>query len=180
MRGSLRSAPALTYKGRNVRPELRVLGLVCGLVACTAHDHGDHEHDPDGGDDHHEVRDPAIEPCDASNWQALYPDLRQCTLDGEILAGATLRRADLTASTLVTANLAGADLFTAVLVDADLRGADLARAKLTSARLAGADLTGARLVGAVLINADLTGATLTGAITDDTTTCPSGTAGPCW
>ena len=78
------------------------------------------------------------------------------------------------------------------LSGADLRGADLRAADLTSANLNGANLyktnlTAAKLDGADLRNADMRGTNLRGASgalfvntkTDNTTTCPAGTAGPC-
>ena len=64
-----------------------------------------------------------------------------------------------------------------------------------SSYLAGVDLSGANLSGADLTGADLTRADFTGAelggywygwryiskvITDATTICPNGSAGPCW
>jgi uncharacterized protein YjbI with pentapeptide repeats len=148
--------------------------LLVVLGACA----GDHGHDP-GGDTHH-VRDPATEPCDASNWRALAPDLRECRLALMPLDGERLRRANLSDASLAGASLAGADLFKATLAAADLARANLDGAKLTSAKLSGADLTGASLIGATLTNATLTGARLDGARTDATTTCPAGNPGPCW
>ncbi len=64
----------------------------------------------------------------------------------------------------------------------DLRDSDLRGARLYKALLQGADMTGALLAFADLKGADLTGAqgvNFSGAETDERTTCPNGTAGPC-
>ncbi|HWO21410.1 MAG TPA: pentapeptide repeat-containing protein [Kofleriaceae bacterium] len=151
-----------------------VPAALVALAACAA------EHAHDRGGDVHQVRDPATEPCDATNWRALAPDLRECKLGAVGLDGERLRRANLCDASLVGASLARADLFKAALTGAVLVRANLDGAKLTNARLGGADLTGASLIGAVLTNADLAGAKLDGARTDATTTCPSGDPGPCW
>lgn len=66
------------------------------------------------------------------------------------------------------------------LAGANLTNAHLTHADLTDANLAGANLTGAKLVGANLIGANLAGVIVTGSITDATTTCRAGNAGPCW
>lgn len=66
--------------------------------------------------------------------------------------------------------------------NAKLSNANLAEADLYGANLKGADLTGAILDGANLEMANLTGATgavLANARTDQRTTCPDETAGPC-
>ena len=175
-------AAALPHTGDVLDPLThRWLALAFALTACAG---GSQEegHDHAGGDagGDHEIRDPATEPCDASNWRQLLPDLRQCDLAGEVLDGESLRRADLSDADLAGASLAGADLFAGVLAAAVVTDADLDGAKLTSVDLTGADLTGASLIGAVLINADLSEATLAGAATDETTTCPDGDPGPCW
>ena len=155
---------------------VRSLVLVSVLVACVSEHHSDDPaHDPD-----HTVRDPATEPCDASNWRALFPDLRQCELGGQQLDGESLRRADLTQSRKVAATLVGADMFKAVFIGADLTNADLRGAKLTSSDFKNANLTNASFVGATLTNAIFTNASRTGAVTDETTICPLGTPGPCW
>jgi hypothetical protein len=168
-------------------PGVRFMCLVIGVLggACVGDhdfddDHDGFEHGGTDSGDEHDTRDPATEPCDASNWSELFPDLRECDLAGEVLDGASLRRADLSDAMLAGASLRGADLFTAVLARSIASDADLAGAKLTAADLTAADLTGASLVGAVLIQADLTGATLEGTTTDETTTCPDGDPGPCW
>ena len=62
---------------------------------------------------------------------------------------------------------------------ASLQGANLTLASLQEASFAGADLSGADLSGADLALADLSGANLAGVITDENTTCPDGTSGPC-
>ena len=146
------------------------------LAACIAdgHDHGDDVIDE------HDVRDPATEPCHADNWRELYPDLRECALAGQTLDGASLRRADLTDADLRGARLRDADLFKAILLRATLADADLRRAKLIGADLGGASLLRAQLGGADLLNARLAGTLLDGAVTDATTICPAGNAGPCW
>ena len=79
-------------------------------------------------------------------------DLRGAFLDAIILENGSLRRADLT----------GASLY-----KADLRGADLTGALLNETKLTGANLKGAK------------GALLAAAITDERTTCPDVSAGPC-
>lgn len=64
----------------------------------------------------------------------------------------------------------------------DLREADLQGASLYSANLRGADLTGALFTDANLNGADLRnsrGAKLADAKTDERTTCPDGSSGPC-
>lgn len=156
-----------------------VTGAVVVVVGCSAPpghpDHGLEDHD-----DEHVVRDPATEPCDATNWQALSPDLRECDLGGLVLDGASLRRADLSNSQLPDTSLRGADLFKANFTSAIVVRVAFDGAKLTSADFTDADLTGTSFVGATLINAKTSGALLTGAITDQTTTCPSGALGPCW
>jgi uncharacterized protein YjbI with pentapeptide repeats len=80
-----------------------------------------------------------------------------CDLSNASLAGLSAPKADLT-----NANLSGANLY-----KANLKGATLTGATLAGAMLVGADLRGA-------INADLSATT-----TDETTTCPAGTRGPC-
>lgn len=79
------------------------------------------------------------------------------------------------------------DLTGAALGGIQARGAKLAGANLSDAVLYGANLRDADLTGAILARADLKMADLTGAIgaalgdasTDNRTTCPDGTAGPC-
>jgi hypothetical protein len=156
-------------------PSCSALILASALVGCAP----GHEHDHTLDDPHH-VRDLATEPCDASNWTGLLPDLRECRLAAAGLDGEALRRANLSDASLAGASLARADLFKAQLTGAVLAQANLDGAKLTSASLDGADLTGASLVGATLINATFTGARLDGVRTDVTTTCPAGDHGPCW
>ena len=66
--------------------------------------------------------------------------------------------------------------------NADLINADLTDASFYGGSLKGADLTGAILTRTNLAMADLSGAVgalLDAAITDERTTCPDGTAGPC-
>ena len=92
------------------------LAPMLALGACAM----EHSHDQ-GGDVHH-VRDPATEPCDASNWRALAPDLRECKLPAAALAGERLRRARLSDASLAGASLERADLFKAVLTAAVLTG----------------------------------------------------------
>lgn len=79
-------------------------------------------------------------------------------------------------------NLREAALGGLQLENAQLQNADMSGAFLYGTNLRGADLTGAILNDADLEMADLTGAigaTLGAAKTDDRTTCPDGTAGPC-
>ncbi len=135
----------------------RVVLTVGCVVGCA----NEHDHDVDHGDeDEHTVRDPVTEPCDASNWAALFPDLRACELSGLVLDRAPLRRVDLSDAQLSGTSFIGADLFQA----------NLQRAKLANANFSGAKLTGA----------DLAGVDLTDAITDATTICVLGNPGPCW
>jgi uncharacterized protein YjbI with pentapeptide repeats len=66
--------------------------------------------------------------------------------------------------------------------NADLANADLAEAYLYGSNLRGANLTGAILERTNLDMVDLTGAVgaiLATAITDERTTCPNGSPGPC-
>lgn len=79
-------------------------------------------------------------------------DLREAQLDGFNLELGDLRDSDLRLASLYTANLRGADL-------------------------TGADLTGTNLSGANLEHTK--GANLTGAVTNERTTCPNGSKGPC-
>lgn len=86
-----------------------------------------------------------------------------------------------------TGSCAGCDLFGANLAglqapNADLTGANLGEAVFYGANLRGANLTNAVLDGANLKLADMTGATgvvFSSAETDERTTCPDGSAGPC-
>jgi len=81
---------------------------------------------------------------------------------------------DLSAADLSGLNASMGDFSTAALQGASLYGADL-----TGANLAGADLSGADLTAANLTLTDLTGANIAGVVTDDRTTCPDASAGPC-
>lgn len=86
-----------------------------------------------------------------------------------------------------TGSCTGCDLFGAELpglqaVNGDLTGANLGEANFYAANLSGANLTNAVLDGANLRMANLSGATgvvFSSAVTDERTTCPDGTAGPC-
>jgi hypothetical protein len=164
-----------------------VVVLALALGACGSADElgGEpHQHDPVDEavphEEHTEPRDVATQPCDAGNWRALNPDLRECRLASVNLDGTSMRRSNLSNADLRGASLVGADLFKAVLSHASLAGADVAGANLTSVDLTGANLTGANLEGTRLTNAVLRDALLGGARTDASTTCPSGTPGPCW
>jgi uncharacterized protein YjbI with pentapeptide repeats len=78
---------------------------------------------------------------------------------------------------LVEANLSGIRA-----ENGDFSGANLLDAVIYGGNLRGANLTGATLHGANLKIVDLTGAVgavLDMAITDERTTCPNGSAGPC-
>ena len=77
------------------------------------------------------------------------------------------------------ATLSGASLYGTSFFGADLSGADLSNANLGLAILEGANLSGANLSGADLSRAQLTEADLTGAVTDESTTCPDASSGPC-
>jgi uncharacterized protein YjbI with pentapeptide repeats len=89
-------------------------------------------------------------------------------------AGASLVGADFT-----RARFDGALFDKAVLDDAVLTGATLREVAFTGALLRKANLSGADLRGTNLEGAVLTGASATAALTDSTTTCPNGSAGPC-
>jgi uncharacterized protein YjbI with pentapeptide repeats len=78
------------------------------------------------------------------------------------LSGADLRGADLKAADLKSANLQGAKLYKANLVAANLEFADLREADLRGANLRQANIP-----------------SFAGAVTDATTICPGGNAGPC-
>jgi uncharacterized protein YjbI with pentapeptide repeats len=93
------------------------------------------------------------------------------------LSAANFMRAELKGVDLTEANAAGAMFYHANLTNALLIGTDLSKANLTFADLTNANLERANLKGANL--AESIGAALAGAITDDTTTCPDGQAGPC-
>ena len=83
---------------------------------------------------------------------------------------------------LTGANFAAEDLQGVDVSDSNLKGASLSQANLYRAVLRNADLTEVSLVGTNLSGANLEGArgaNLTGAMTDERTTCPGGTAGPC-
>lgn len=86
-----------------------------------------------------------------------------------------------------THQCAGCDLKNARLGGIQAPNAQLSNADLSDASLYGANLRGADLTGAILDRTDLQMADLTGAIgailgaakTDERTTCPDGSAGPC-
>lgn len=80
-----------------------------------------------------------------------------CDLSGANLAGIQAPNADLT----------GANLVEAIFYGGSLRGANLTSAVLDGANLKMVDMTGA--VGVVFGSAE----------TDDRTTCPDGSTGPC-
>lgn len=86
-------------------------------------------------------------------------------------------RLDLTGVNLTEANAAGASFYRTDLTNAQLAGADLSKANLSWADLTNANLGQANLRGANLAHA--IGAATAGSISDETTTCPDGTAGPC-
>ena len=81
--------------------------------------------------------------------------------------GCDLRNAQLGGFQAPNADLINADLTDATFYGGSLKGADLTGAILDRTNLAMVDLTGA--VGAVLATA----------ITDERTTCPNGSNGPC-
>ena len=70
--------------------------------------------------------------------------------------------------------LSGASLYGTSFLGADLSYADLSNANLGLAILEGANLSGANLSGA-----NLSWAQLTSAVTDENTTCPDASSGPC-
>jgi len=81
--------------------------------------------------------------------------------------GCDLKNAQLGGFMAPNANLVNADLSDASFYGGSLKGADLTGAILDRTNLEMVDLSGA--VGAILASA----------ITDNRTTCPDGTAGPC-
>ena len=86
-----------------------------------------------------------------------------------------------------TGSCSGCDLFGDELPGLQAPNADLTNANFSDANLYGANLSGSNLTGATLDGAVLTMANLSGAqgvifgtaTTDERTTCPDGTAGPC-
>jgi uncharacterized protein YjbI with pentapeptide repeats len=86
-----------------------------------------------------------------------------------------------------TGSCAGCDLFGENLSALQIPSADLTNANLSEAMLYGANLQGANFTGANLDGANFSLANLTGAtgvvfhnsVTDERTTCPDGSAGPC-
>jgi len=118
------------------------------------------------------------------NWTCLSGLLPVCGASSPTFAlvGAEVQLAgvNLTGGALTGLNLTGVNLADAELGDADLSGADLSRADLSAADLRRANLESANLRGANLAAANLTGARTVSAITDASTVCPNGQAGPCW
>lgn len=112
-----------------------------------------------------------------------------------VKSGASCPGCDLTGANLPTLqgfrrdfsfiDLSGGDLYRAVLPEANFAGAILTDVNLDRANLSNAEFQGAMLQGASLVGANLSGASLGGAmtdeltLTDESTTCPDGTAGPC-
>lgn len=82
--------------------------------------------------------------------------------------------ADMTRAQFQGTSFFGATLDNAILTDANLQRADFRGATLFGANLGGADLRGANLTEAVF-----TRARILGVLTDSTTKCPNGSAGPC-
>ena len=86
-----------------------------------------------------------------------------------------------------TGSCVGCDLFGEDLAGLQAQNADLSNANLGEASFYGGNLSGANLTGAILEGANLKMVNLSGAIgvvfataeTDERTTCPDGTAGPC-
>ena len=76
-------------------------------------------------------------------------------------------------------NLRDASLYRVNLNLSNLSGADLSGTNLRLSSLKGADLSYASLYGADLTDASLVGANTTGVRTDEFTTCPDSSAGPC-
>ena len=95
------------------------------------------------------------------------------------LAGANFDLESHGAAMLSGASLYGTSFLGVDLSYADLSNANLSLAILEGANLSGANLSGADLSRAQLTEADLTGANLTGAVTDESTTCPDASSGPC-
>ena len=95
------------------------------------------------------------------------------------LSGAFLDAVDAQGGDLWNANMSNASLYRAQLGESDLSGADLSGANLTRATLDGADLSNTSLLSANLTGATFSLTITTGILTDASTTCPEGTAGPC-
>ena len=93
------------------------------------------------------------------------------------LSNADFMRQDLTGVNLTEANATGASFYRANLTNATLAGANLSKANLSWADLSNANLGQTDLRGANLAHA--IGAATAASITDETTTCQDGTAGPC-
>jgi len=95
-----------------------------------------------------------------------------------------LNTGNCAACNLQGVDLSGTDLRNANLYKANLRGANLSNTNLGGANLFGALLEDSNLSGANLSLANLQSATvfqpaLQSAITNSSTICPDGTAGPC-
>jgi len=95
------------------------------------------------------------------------------------LAGANFDLESYGAAMLSGASLYGTSFLGVDLSNADLSNTNLGLAILEGANLSGANLSGADLSRAQLTEADLTGADLTDVVTDETTTCPDASSGPC-
>lgn len=121
-----------------------------------------------------------------SSKRALFA-LAACVLSVSVLGAMTLSDPEAEARVKATGSCPGCDLKGASLPglvatggdlsNADFAGAILYMATFTDANLTGAAFNGADLSGAILTGAQ--GANLAGAITNNKTTCPDGTAGPC-
>lgn len=96
-------------------------------------------------------------------------DLRNMVINGSVMTQTNFSEADLNGAQIVNSVLDGS-----LFIDATLTGANFSFSSLIDADLSGSDLRGVNLN-----EANLTRATLTGVVTDDTTTCPDGSQGPC-
>ena len=97
-----------------------------------------------------------------------------CALEGANLSGQSLVGVILTGAQLYGTNFEGCDL-----TNADMTGANLGKATLQGSVLIGANLSGADLTGAIMGLVDPNGTAVDAVVTDATTTCPDGQAGPC-
>lgn len=110
--------------------------------------------------------------------------LAQSTLNGAKFVGAVglptgFQGAYLIGADLTKAKFVGSQFADANMTAANLTDADLSQSQLTHTLLQGAFLRRTDLRGANLENAVVAGATVEGVLTDSTTKCPNGSAGPC-
>lgn len=118
------------------------------------------------------------------NRSSIAASFQKSVLDGakfvdSVITDTSFASASLVGADFTRARINGASFDKAVLDDAVLTGATLREVALTGALLRRANLSGADLRGTNLEGAVLSGASVTGTLSDLTTTCPNGSAGPC-